>query len=280
MTEELSSSTVTTSDTTTKVTTGNIQTTAQADKSNVGLMAKRFRGFYPVVVDVETAGFNAATDALLEFSAITLQFNEQGDLVPKNTYFYRIKPFEGSNIVKANIDFIGIDPFDPKRIAFTEKEIFPSFFKSIAKEVKAAGCSRAVLVGHNAHFDHGFLNAVTARLNYKRSPFHPFSVIDTASLSALVLGQTVLGVSCLIAGLDFKEEDAHSALYDTQKEAQLFCFFVNRYKELGGWPLPENMLNKSSNAVLEHKAKVKKGAINITDPKGVIYRTEEANKEE
>jgi ribonuclease T len=230
----------------------------QNTTTSESLMAQRFRKFFPVIVDVETAGFNPETDALLEFAAITLQFNDNGYLVPKNTYYYKIKPFEGSKFVQSNLKFTGIDPFDPNRIAFTEKEIFPSFFKSISKEVKAAGCSRAILVGHNAHFDHSFLKAVTNRLSYKRSPFHPFSVIDTASLSALTLGQTVMGISCLVAGIDFDENKAHNALYDTQKEAELFCFSINRYKDLGGWPLPNYMQENSSTIAAEYKTRFAK----------------------
>ncbi len=218
-------------------------------------MAQRFRGFYPVIIDVETAGFNAQTDALLEFAAITTQFDDNGNLIPKNTYFYRIKPFEGSVIVKANIDFIGIDPFDPNRKAFEEREVFPSFFKSISKEVKAAKCKRAILVGHNANFDHGFIKAVVERIKYKRDPFHPFSVIDTASLAGIFYGQTVLGRAAITAGLDYKEENAHSALYDTQMEAELFCNMVNRYKDLGGWPLSDEMNKRAEEAVINYAKK-------------------------
>lgn len=204
-------------------------------------LAERFRGFYPVVIDVETAGFNPQTDALLEFAAITLKFDDDGNLVKNKSYHYNVAPFHGANIVQANIDFIGINPFDPERHALPEKTCFIPFFKAISKEVKDAGCKRAILVGHNGNFDYSFLKAVTERLGYKRSPFHPFSVIDTASLCALMLGQTVLSISCRTLGIEFNDKEAHGAMYDTDRECELFCQLVNRLKAIGGWPLDPQM---------------------------------------
>jgi ribonuclease T len=51
------------------------------------------------------------------------------------------------------------------------------------------------------------------------------------------LGQTVLAKACQAAGIAFDGQQAHSALYDTERTAELFCFIVNRYQQLGGWPL-------------------------------------------
>ena len=60
---------------------------------------------------------------------------------------------------------------------------------------------------------------------------------DTTSLAGLALGQTVLVKACRAAGIAFDQSEAHSALYDAQKTTELFCFMVNRYKALGGWPV-------------------------------------------
>ncbi|MGB0361007.1 MAG: exonuclease domain-containing protein, partial [Endozoicomonas sp.] len=116
-------------------------------------MASRFRGFLPVVVDVETAGFNAATDALLEIATTVVQMDEHGFVHPGESQSFHIKPFEGANIEKSAIDFIGIDPFHPLRIALPEEDAMHRIFKTVRKAVKSQGCSRAVLVGHNAAFD-------------------------------------------------------------------------------------------------------------------------------
>lgn len=199
-------------------------------------MRDRFRTFLPVVVDVETGGFNPATDALLEVSMVTVQINAQGFLEPKDQYSVNIRPFEGSKLEKANIDFLGIDPFDESRNLIDEPDAIRPLFKAISKEVKFQDCTKAILVGHNGAFDLSFINAVTERLNYKRNPFHPFSVIDTASWGALVLGQTVLSRACISAGIEFEGGHAHSAEYDTLKECELFCAMYNRFTTYAGVP--------------------------------------------
>ena len=206
-------------------------------KQEKSLMAQRFRGFLPVVVDVETGGFNADTDALLEIAMVTLKMDDEGYQHPHETMSANIHPFDGANLEQEALDFTGIDPFDPERDAEFEIDALTEMFQTVRREIKSNDCNRAVLVGHNAHFDHGFLRAAVDRNEIKRDPFHPFSSFDTASISAIALGHTVLAKSCKIAGIDFDNSEAHSAEYDTYKTAELFCFIVNRYKDLGGWPL-------------------------------------------
>jgi len=200
-------------------------------------MAQRFRGFLPVVVDVETGGFNSDTDALLEIAMVTLKMDDDGYLHPDETLSANIHPFDGANLEQEALDFTGIDPFDPERDAEFEIDALTPMLQTVRREIKHYGCNRAVLVGHNAHFDHGFLRAAIDRNDIKRDPFHPFSSFDTASIAAIALGQTVLAKSCKVAGIEFDNNEAHSAAYDTYKTAELFCFIVNRYKDLGGWPL-------------------------------------------
>src|SRR5699024_1690682 len=154
-------------------------------------MANRFRGFLPVVIDVETGGFNAATDALLELAAVTLRFNEAGDIEPEESLSYHVQPFAGANIEEASLEVNGIDPFHPLCPALPERDVLTRLFSAVRASMKAADCMRAILVGHNAHFDLGFLNAAIERTGVKRSPFHPFSVFDTATLGGVALGQTV-----------------------------------------------------------------------------------------
>ena len=174
-------------------------------------MAQRFRGFLPVVVDVETGGFNADTDALLEIAMVTLRMDDDGYLHPRETMSANVHPFDGANLEKEALDFTGIDPFDPERDAEFEIDVLTEMFQTVRREIKSNDCNRAVLVGHNAHFDHGFLRAAVDRNDIKRDPFHPFSSFDTASISAIALGHTVLAKSCKIAGIDFDNSAAHSA---------------------------------------------------------------------
>ena len=203
------------------------------------LFSQRFRGFFPVVIDVETAGFNKDTDALLEIAATTLKMDDKGVLSLDQTLHFHVKPFEGANIEQAAIEFNGIDPFSELRGAESEDVVIKEICKMVRKAQKAAGCSRSVVVAHNAAFDHGFLNAAVERNNIKRTPFHPFVSFDTTSLAGLALGQTVLAKACRAAGIEFDNSQAHSALYDTERTAELFCYIVNKWQALGGWPLPQ-----------------------------------------
>lgn len=198
-------------------------------------LAQRFRGFLPVIVDVETGGFNSQTDALLEIAAVTIRMDQEGFLHRHETFSFHVEPFEGANIEQAALDFTGIDLDDPERMAEPELMVMTDLLNAVRRAVKESGCTRAVIVGHNAHFDLNFVNAVIERCNIKRSPFHPFSVFDTATLAGLAFGQTVLAKACQVAGLEFSNSAAHSAAYDAEKTAELFCVIVNRWKELGGW---------------------------------------------
>jgi ribonuclease T len=198
-------------------------------------LALRFRGFLPVVVDVETGGFNARTDGILEIAATTLTMNDAGQLAIDETFEFQVDPFPGANLEPAALEFTGIDPQHPDRNAVPEIIVFDELFKAVRGKVKQHHCTRAVLVGHNAHFDLGFVLAGAERCNIKRNPFHPFSVFDTATLAGLAFGHTVLARACELAGIEFSNVHAHSAGYDAVKTAELFCLIVNRWQTLGGW---------------------------------------------
>lgn len=193
-------------------------------------LAERFRGFLPVVVDVETGGFNADRDALLEVAAVPIIMNAAGEVVRGETVSTHVVPFPGANIDPRALEITGIDPTHPFRAALDEKVALDHLFAPLRKVMKATDCTRAVLVGHNAHFDLGFVNAAIKRTGHKRSPFHPFSCFDTVSLGGLALGQTVLSRAVQAAGLDWDGDEAHSAVYDAEKTADLFCLIVNRWK--------------------------------------------------
>lgn len=199
-------------------------------------IADRFRGFLPVVVDLETAGFNATTDALLEIAAIPIEMGEGGIVYPGEVIACAVEPFPGANLEESSLRFTGIDPDDPHRGALAEREALTAIFQPIRRQIRDQQCNRGVVVAHNAHFDLGFLNAAVERCNIKRNPFHPFSCIDTASLASVAYGQTVLARACDVAQIEFDNQKAHSAAYDALKTAELFCAIVNRWQQLGGWP--------------------------------------------
>ena len=195
-------------------------------------MASRFRGFLPVVVDVETAGFNATTDALLEIAAVTVSMNDEGLIHPDTTHACHVEPFEGANLDEEALAFTGIDPYHPFRIAKKEQDALGHIFSPIRRAVKESGCTRAILVGHNPFFDLGFINAAVTRTGIKRNPFHPFSTFDTATLGGLAYGQTVLARAAQAAGIEWDNNEAHSAIYDAERTAELFCKVVNEWRQL------------------------------------------------
>lgn len=199
------------------------------------IIGQRFRGYLPVVVDVETAGFNPQTDALLEIACIPIVFNADKKFVLGEAVNAHTTPFEGANLDQQSLQFTGIDPNNPMRqaIAEDEKPALKRLFKHLNKVRKQQACTKCILVGHNAHFDLGFLRAAIARTGTKnQNPFHQFSVLDTTTLSALAFGQTVLAKACKLAEIEFSGSEAHAALYDTQKTASLFCHILNAYPTL------------------------------------------------
>jgi len=184
----------------------------------------------PVVVDVETGGFNSKTDALLEIAAVLLNFDADGALRRGETIRYHVKPFEGANMEPESLAINGIDPHHPLRPAIDERDAMQRVFREVRLAIREAGCTRAILVGHNAAFDLGFVNEVIARTELKRSPFHPFSCFDTATLCGVAYGQTVLARAAIAAGFGWDEQAAHSASYDAEITADLFCDVVNRFR--------------------------------------------------
>jgi ribonuclease T len=201
---------------------------APAVPNVAALMSRRFRGYLPVVIDVETGGFHSSTDALLEIAAVIIDMEPDGTLKRGATHSFHVKPFEGARLDPAALAITGIDPFHPLRPALPEKDALGRIFREIRHAVHAYNCRRAILVGHNAAFDLGFLNAAVTRADVKRNPFHPFSCFDTATLAGAALGQTVLAKALAVAGLKWDPSSAHSASYDAEQTADMFCLICNR----------------------------------------------------
>ncbi|MCW9046832.1 MAG: ribonuclease T [Gammaproteobacteria bacterium] len=197
-------------------------------------MSRRFRGFMPVVIDVETGGFNAKKDALLEVAAATLKINDNGIIEIDEQICRHIVPFEGSNMEPKSLEITGIDPYHPFRMAIAESQALGEIFSFIRKSLKKNQCNRAIMVGHNTVMDLNFINAAAERCNISRNPFHPFSTFDTVSFAGLAYGQTVLSRAVKAAGIEWDNDQAHSASYDTLKTAELFCTIINRWRRSTG----------------------------------------------
>ena len=215
------------------------------------LIADRFRGFLPVIVDVETGGFNCKTDALLEIAAVLVDPQEDGTLLRGETIRYHVKPFAGANLEPASLAVNGIDPDHPLRPAIDERDALQRIFREVRRAVRENGCTRAILVGHNAAFDLGFLNEAVVRSAIKRNPFHPFSSFDTATLCGVAYGQTVLARAVKAAGLTWDEDSAHSAAYDAEITTDVFCDIVNRFQPLFTSIKPQDWSEKDGDSELE-----------------------------
>jgi ribonuclease T len=192
------------------------------------MLKDRFRKFLPVVVDLETGGFDSKKNAILEI-AIQLIDEEKSSLVLGESIRFHIEPFEGLNVDKDALEFLKLDLNHPLRSAVEEKIALNEIFKIINIQKSKYECSRAILVGHNAFFDHSFLLEACIRNNVKKSPFHPFSLIDTVSLGVLATKQTVLARICKELEIPYNNEEAHSAAYDAMVTAQVFCKIINEF---------------------------------------------------
>ncbi len=190
-------------------------------------VAQRFRGYLPIVVDVETGGFNEQTDALLQIAAVIIDRDDNGQYFCEETVSCHVNPFAGARLDPKSMEVNGINVDHPFRMAIDEKIALPKIFKPVRTALKKHQCTKAILVGHNAHFDLKFINAAAQRSGIKRNPFHPFSTFDTVSLSGLMYGQTVLARSVKAANLEWDANEAHSAIYDAEMTAELFCKIIN-----------------------------------------------------
>ena len=194
------------------------------------MLKNRFRKYLPVVVDLETGGFDYENSAVLEI-AITLIEEKDNQLLVGETHRYHIKPYDGLIVEDESLEFTKIKLDHPLRNAVSEEIALKELFKIINVHKNKYECSRAIWVGHNAHFDLSFLKAATNRNNIKKSPFHSFSVLDTVTLGALATNQTVLAKLCESLNVEYDSKEAHSAAYDSDVTAKVFCKIINDFNK-------------------------------------------------
>lgn len=198
-------------------------------RTQTNILSKRFRGLLPVVIDVETAGLCAETDGLLELAAVMLSMDANGKLYREETIAYHIESFPGARLQQEALEINGIDPFHPLRFALPESQALYRLFRAVHQHLEKTGCYRAVLVGHNAWFDLSFILSAAKRCGISHIPFHTFTTFDTASLAAVALGESVLARAARRARLSFDVTQAHSAIYDAERTAELFCYIANKW---------------------------------------------------
>src|SRR5690606_7240156 len=195
-------------------------------------MAERFRGYLPVVVDVETGGFDWNRHALLEIAAVPIELDDAGNYVPGEVAHAHIAPAEGTSIDPKSLEVTGIKIGHPLRGEVDERTGLDAVFVPVRAAVQEHGCQRAIMGGRHAHCGRHVRNAAVPRVQHTRNPFHPFSVFDTVTMAGLAYGQTVLARAAMAAGVGWDPAEAHSAVYDAQQTARLFCIIAN------AWPPP------------------------------------------
>jgi ribonuclease T len=187
--------------------------------------AKELNGMLPVVVDLETTGVDYNQHAILEIACIFVHCDKK--LSPHESVFHEhVKAFSGAKTDPKAMSLHGIPLHHPFRFAKSEKEVLEALNEELGQQLQEQKCHRAILVGHNAHFDLSFLNASYNRTGVK-SLFHRFCVLDTVTLSAALLGETVLAKALYKTRIGFNPGLAHGALYDAKQTAKLFCHLMN-----------------------------------------------------
>ena len=164
-------------------------------------LAQRFRGYLPVIVDIETSGFNPKKNALLEIAAVIVELNSNNELEITERYSTHVVPFKNSELDAAALKFNGIDPYHPFRMAIDEKDALDMLFKPIKQAVKRNDCTRAILVGHNPAFDIGFLNAAIQTNTNKTQPFSSVQHLRHGYAGRIGLSTDGTGENCPDGGL-------------------------------------------------------------------------------
>ncbi|MBM4222986.1 MAG: ribonuclease T [Gammaproteobacteria bacterium] len=186
-----------------------------------------FGHYYPIVIDCETSGINPDQHALLEVACVILApVDKKLQIIARETF--HVLPFEGAQFDPDSMKIHQIDPHYPLRFAESEKDVLIKLNAMIAPYIKGH-YRRALLVGHNAWFDLAFLNKAYERQSVK-SPFHRFTCMDTATLSAFFLRETVLAKALYRCRIAYDPKEAHSALYDAEKTAELLALLWNNYQ--------------------------------------------------
>ena len=94
---------------------------ATSPAPTVSPLATRFRGYLPVVVDVETGGFDWNRCALLEIAVQPIDIDENGLLFPGDTTNAHVVPAPGLHIDPKSLEITGIKLDHPFRLAKEER---------------------------------------------------------------------------------------------------------------------------------------------------------------
>ena len=164
-----------------------------------------------VVFDIETTGFSAVTDRIIEIGAVKV---EDGKITDKFSTFVNPKrpiPFRITELTGITDEMVIGSP--------DIETILPQFIEFIGD---------AVLVAHNASFDVGFIEQ-----NCKRQKIEAdFTYVDTVALARVLLpALNRFKLDTVAKALNISLENHHRAVDDAGCTAEIFVKFVQMLKE-------------------------------------------------
>ena len=164
-----------------------------------------------VVFDIETTGFSATSDRIIEIGAVKVKAGEITDYYSTFVNPEVPIPFEITNLTSITDDMV-MD-------AQTIDKVLPEFLEFVGD---------AALVAHNAGFDVGFIKENAKRLGLN----HKYTYLDTVALARVLLptlGKFKLNI--VAKALNISLENHHRAVDDAKATAEIFVKFIEMLKE-------------------------------------------------
>ena len=172
-----------------------------------------------VVFDIETTGFSAAEDRIIEIGAVKIT---DGAIVDRFSTFVNPEvpiPFEIQQLTHITDDMV----LEAPKI----EEALPAFLDFVGE---------SALVAHNAGFDVGFIEQNCVRLGRSRI----FTSVDTVGLARVLLPTlSKYKLNIVAKALNISLENHHRAVDDAAATAEIYVKFIEMLKERGMTTLKE-----------------------------------------
>lgn len=172
-----------------------------------------------VVFDIETTGFSAAEDRIIEIGAVKIT---DGAIVDRFSTFVNPEvpiPFEIQQLTHITDDMV----LEAPKI----EEALPAFLDFVGE---------SALVAHNAGFDVGFIEQNCVRLGRSRT----FTSVDTVGLARVLLPTlSKYKLNIVAKALNISLENHHRAVDDAAATAEIYVKFIEMLKERGMTTLKE-----------------------------------------
>ncbi|WP_270666419.1 PolC-type DNA polymerase III [Faecalimonas umbilicata] len=172
-----------------------------------------------VVFDIETTGFSAAEDRIIEIGAVKIT---DGAIMDRFSTFVNPEvpiPFEIQQLTHITDDMV----LEAPKI----EEALPAFLDFVGE---------SALVAHNAGFDVGFIEQNCVRLGRSRT----FTSVDTVGLARVLLPTlSKYKLNIVAKALNISLENHHRAVDDAAATAEIYVKFIEMLKERGMTTLKE-----------------------------------------